>query len=284
MDGPKFEVVVQMWKEAKWKTFEESTQLVYERTLNYLEFFEGMKVRAITAQVVDQWLKKMTDPKVVKEQNKSRQTYLHELELLSGIFRYYNEYRDDSQFVFPIKRRHREAAIVRIVRGKKKKPMTPEQFELWTEALRAQGNGLMKETIARTQRSGALRISEVAAIHWEDIDWDNRTINVHGSVMWPRCDGRGPEIKEGFKNGDEKIIPISPDAYRLLRALFDQRTGILVFNENERPLEYRYIQHAYDCASRKAKIDFSGTHVMRRTGASWILNQTGDIDLAKELG
>jgi integrase len=281
--GPKFEDVVKLWMEAKWKFFEPSTRLVYERTLKYLKFFEGMEVRSISPEVIDEWLKSISKPEELKKQHTNRRTFLHELELLSGVFKYYREYKDDSLFVFPIRKRHREAAIVKIVRGKPRKPMTPEQFELWIKALRSQKHGLLKEALARTQRSGALRVGEAAAILWEDIDWNNHSIFIHRSMEWPHVKGIKTSIKEGFKNGDEKVIPLSPDAQRVLEALKENRTSDLVFNLHGEFLEYRFIQYAYDAAARSAKLDFQGTHVMRRTGASWILNQTGDIDLAKQL-
>ncbi len=283
VEGPRFEEIVEMWKKAKWKTYQQSTQLVYQRTLRYLDFFIGMEIRSISSLVIDQWLEKMTDPKVVKDQNSTRLNFLHELELLSGILRYYSEYRDDDQFVYPVKQRHREAAIVRNVRGKMRKPMTPGQFVLWTKEMKQHKNALLVETLARTQRACALRISEAAALSWEDVDWDRRLITVHRSVVWTRNRHIKTYIKEGFKNGDEKVLPIAPDAYELLEKLFKMRTCSLVFHLNEKPLEYRFIQHAYDSAAEKAKIDFTGTHVMRRTGASWMLNATGDIDLAKQL-
>lgn len=281
--GPKFEEVVIWWKEAKWKFFEPSTQLVYQRTLRYLDFFIGMEVRAISAETVDLWLKGLTAPESLKEQQSTRQTFLHELELLSGVFKYYREYKDDPLFVYPMRKRHREAAVVKVIRAKKKKPMNPEQFELWTKALRNQRHGLMKEALARTQRSGALRVSEVAAIYWDDIDWKNHSVTIHRSVEWPRTRGIKASIKEGFKNGEEKIIPLSPDAQKVLEELKAVKNCKTVFNLNGELLEYRFIIHAYDSAAKALNLDFSGTHVMRRTGASWILNQTGDIDLAKQL-
>jgi integrase len=157
------------------------------------------------------------------------------------------------------------------------------ELELWTKTLRKQKHGELKEALARVQRSGALRISEAAAIHWEDVNWKERSITIRRSVDWPRKNDEPPEIKEGFKNGDEKVIPIGPDPYGLLEVLAVNRSGKLVFHLNGAILQYRFIQHAYDAAAEVAGVDFTGTHAMRRTGASWILNQTGDIDLAKEL-
>jgi integrase len=141
----------------------------------------------------------------------------------------------------------------------------------------------MKNALARLQRSGALRISEVAAIMGSDIDWKNKSVLIHRSVAWPRKKGLQTEIKNGFKNGDEKTIPLSPDAFAALKELGADNVKGLIFHKHQDLLEYRWIQHSYDSASRQTGIDIRGTHVMRRTGASWILNETGDIDLAKQL-
>jgi DNA-binding response OmpR family regulator len=145
-----------------------------------------------------------------------------------------------------------------------------EVLILKSEITRQKGS---PSTVLITGESGTGKELIARALHRQEPD----------VLMWLRCKGRTGEVKEGFKNGDEKTIPVSPDAYGLLKQLYGERTCDLVFHRNGKPLEYSFIQHAYDLASRKAKIDFSGTHVMRRTGASWILNQTGDIDLAKEL-
>jgi len=282
--GPKFEAVIEMWKRAKWRVFAESTRLQYEKLINYLEFFKGMDVRSITPVVIDQWLAELTSEKVLKDQHSTRESYHHELTCLSGILRYYSEYHDDPAFAFPIKRRHWASAIVRRVRNKKKEPMTPTQFEEWVAQLRTQQNGLMKETLARTQRSGALRISEATGIHWTDIDWEKRFVTIQRSVVWPRRKAELTFIQSGFKNGDRKEVPLTPDAYRLLLELKLQRRGPLVFHGEGKPLEYRYIQYAYNRAFKQAGLPFSATHVMRRTGTSWVLdNSGGDVGLAKQI-
>ena len=60
--------------------------------------------------------------------------------------------------------------------------------------------------------------------------------------------------------------------------------GSLVFHKDGKPLDYRYIQFAYDKAFKKAALPFSATHVMRRTGTSWVLDSSGgDVGLAKQI-
>ena len=282
--GPKFEQVVELWKAAKWKAFAESTRLEYEKLLRYLEFFEGRDVRAITSPLIDEWLRQMTSKEVLARQHSTRQSYHHELTCLSGVLRYYSEYHDDPVFVFPIKRRHWEAAVVKKVRNRKREPMTPEQFEVWVSHLRVQKNGLMIEALARTQRSGALRISEAAGIQWGDIDWNRRFVTIRRSVVWPRKKELTTFIQPGFKNGDTKEVPLTPDAHRLLRERSLTRSCDLVFHRDKKPLEYRYVQYAYNRCFKEASLPFSATHVMRRTGTSWVLDKSGgDVGLAKQI-
>ena len=91
-------------------------------------------------------------------------------------------------------------------------------------------------------------------------------------------------IQPGFKNGDIKEVPLTPDAFRLLKELKLHRRGDLVFQRNEKPLEYRYIQYTYNRGFKTAELPFSATHVMRRTGTSWVLdNSGGDVGLAKQI-
>lgn len=282
--GPKFEEVVEMWKAAKWKLFAPSTRLQYEKLLKYLDFFGGREVRTVTPSLIDQWLCHMTSSEVVKKQHSTRESYHHELTTLSGVLRYYAEYHDDTAFQFPIKRRHWDAAVVKRVRNKKKEPMTPTQFESWVAELRKQPDGLQKEALARMQRSGALRISEAAALHWSDIHWEKHFATVQRSVVWPRRKGHQSYIQDGFKNGDQKEVPITPDAHRCLSELKCKTTSQLVFHQEGKPLDYRFIQYAYNRGFKKAKLPFSATHIMRRTGSSWILDSSGgDVGLAKQI-
>lgn len=282
--GPKFEEVMELRRAMKWRTYAESTKIAYEKLLRYLVFFNGMDIRAITPSVIDEWLKEMTASKVLKNQHSTRENYHHELATLSGVLRYYAEYHDDSEFVFPVKKRHWESAIVKRVRNKRKEPLTPIQFEEWVKHLKAQKEGLLKETLVRTQRSGALRISEAAAIHWDDINWEKRFITIKRAVIWPRRKGEPVFIQDGFKNGDQKEVPLTPDAFHALKELRRQHLCPLVFHRAGKPLEYRAIQSAYDRAFKAANLPFRGTHVMRRTGTSWVLDQSGgDVGLAKQI-
>ena len=162
--------------------------------------------------------------------------------------------------------------------------MTPKEFEKWVSCLRAQSDGLLKEALARMQRSGALRISEATAIHWSDINWDRHFVTVQRSVVWPRIKGQAPFIQDGFKNGDQKEVPITPDAFPCLKELSLQKTSPLVFHKEGLPLDYRYVQYAYNRAFKLAGLPFSATHIMRRTGSSWILDASGgDVGLAKQI-
>jgi integrase len=49
-------------------------------------------------------------------------------------------------------------------------------------------------------------------------------------------------------------------------------------------LTYRQIQHAFNRAFETAKLPYSSTHVLRHTGATLFLNETGDALALKQMG
>lgn len=288
--GPLFAQIVHEWKRRKFPTLASSTQETYEKILNlYMGSLYGVPVRELTALRIDAWLDEMKDPNHKWIHSKKRLRFRNELKLLSTILGYYDEYYEDSEFRFPIKRRHYEDGDLNRA-TESSKDLSLEEFTLFREALRKTPHGTVLAPLATVQYFQAQRISETAGLTWEDISLDegnpfNSRLTVRRIVVWPRVRTTPSYIKMGFKNSKAndgtKEQPLFPEAYHALMEL--KAVKGLVFQIEGRHLEYRLIQFWYDWSFKKAGLPYRGTHIMRHGGCRNLYNEVPDLAVAQQL-
>lgn len=108
-----------------------------------------------------------------------------------------------------------------------------------------------------------LRLSEIAALHPEDIDWDRKTIRIHGKGA-----------KERDLSIDQSIAPI------LINYLDKHPDQIYLFEgaQKGRPYPRRTIEKIYENACKKAGIEKrGGIHSLRHSYATHLLEQGTDL-------
>jgi len=272
--GPNFAEVVKSWKKRRFPQLAFTTRVAYEKLLRlYFGSLMACPVRKITPARVDEWLDELKDPDNWTMQSRKRKDFRHELSLLSTILGYYDEFFDDEEFRFPIKRnRHKKA--VKLGRGGAPKPkdLPESEFLLFRDELKQMPDGEMWAALATIQYFQAYRISEIAGLHYEDIDfdWENpykSRIRVVRSVCWPRLKGHKPFIQEGFKNVDAndgmKEQPMFPETFAALAGLYTEDKKGLVFHLKGEILEYRKIQSVYNRAFQRCGLPYTSTHVLR---------------------
>lgn len=293
--SPLFGEIVDEWRRRTFAKLSKSTQAVYERYLRlHFQSLMGLPVRSFTARLVDEWIDERKRFIGQSAQSRQRSSFEHELTLLGSVLRYYVEYHDDVDFRLPIKKRHREAAIVaKDVGAGKTKDLSCDEFMRFRAELLNGPHPLVIAALATVQYFQALRISEAAAIHWEDVtlDWkkpQNSRLRICRHVIFMR--GRGTEsyIEAGFKNASKdepvKEQPLFPESFEAFKTLFQIGGGGLVFKQDEGTfLSYREIQHAYDHAFGRAGLPYRGTHVLRHGGTRNLYNETGDLAVAQQL-
>ena len=85
-----------------------------------------------------------------------------------------------------------------------------------------------------------------------------------------------------MKAGESFEMPLRDEVIKLLRTL--PRDGDLMFHQNGEALTYRQIQYAFNKAFKHAELPYSSTHVLRHTGATRFLSETGDALALKQMG
>jgi integrase len=287
-----------LFKEIKQRYFEKKKSEVriatYETSISkakHLKYFDNYPMTAITPKVIDAWLIHVKSPSYTKGQHKYRIFYKHELSELSQIFSYYAEYIcEDIAYANPVKKRHRKDCIINKEKHDEFKSKSKRKF-LSDRDIRAFLNAfderLLKRPVkeepfkllAHFQFFTGTRIGEAAAIHWEDICFDTKTILIHKSVTWKRSKNRKTFIANNTKTGVSRMVPLHNDLINPLKAwcLKSGRAKGLVFSyDGKTAFEYRPIVYRYDAVLKSIGSEWSGTHLFRHSFATDFLEKTGN--------
>lgn len=272
-----------------------TTLETYRVNAKHLAFFNNMEVRKIGPKTIDFWLNEIKKPNFLQAQHRSRLTYRHEVSLLRVILAYYSDYIDDS-YQMPVKKRHREDAIINRDRyqeaknKRKSKYFSASDCEalisfLWDQAVKNPEN-LVYYSLARFQLLAGTRVGETCALSWEDVDLVGGRATVSKTVHWLRQKGAVSYISPLTKTGEPRLVPIVEPLKQALAnyQAFTGRTKGLVFSHDGKEiLKYREVQHHYDWAMRSLGLPYTGSHILRHTFATSFLEVTNNPSALKKI-
>ena len=113
-----------------------------------------------------------------------------------------------------------------------------------------------------------LRIGEMLALSWDDVDWRRRAIRVNKTLV--RLGNRRTMfVQQGAKSyTSNRVIPLSKTAYALLEDLHRNvrdPNGFIIQDEFGRPLTYETMRYQIRQACLEAGVPYLGQHVFRHT-------------------
>lgn len=292
-----FKEVMQKFFQHKASKLSVTTVETYESNTKHFTMFLSTPVSLITPKAIDSWLTYIKRPEYVATQNKTRLTYHHELSVLRQILVFYSEYLDDS-FQVPIKKRHYDDCIIdhlkyKMAKAKNKQKYIPRSdYYSFVEHLFRQSeqkpHKLLFAVMAWVQVSTGLRVGEIAALDFKDIDRVNKRITVSKSVQWCRKKGRETTISQLTKTAEIRVISTTE---QVLEALSDwqkqiKRTKGLIFSQDGfSPVSYRAIQYSYNNAFKALGMNWTSTHILRHSFATDFLEKTlNQLALQQTLG
>ena len=132
-----------------------------------------------------------------------------------------------------------------------------------------------------------LRIGEVCALKWGDIDFDNRIINVTHTLQRVYVSRRNTKVIYTTPKTQKSIrkIPINNNLYLILKFFsknYPKDAFILSGNKNKwiEPICYRY---TYRQVLKKAKVSYKKYHTLRHTFATRCINVGMDVKSLSEI-
>lgn len=250
----------------------------------HLEFFSNFKVRLINPKLIDCWIK-MLFSNEYKEAYwpSSRSTFRHELSLLKQILNYYREYHNSS-YIVPIEPRHRKSLLLKNRNARTTEKIKYLDRQEASEVIRSAPDEITCDLMLLQLRTG-MRIGEVAALTFDMIDFSKAILSVSKHIDWPRRKGDDIRILTGTKGGPSRDLPLNQDCITMLLKRRNQsRSQKLIFEREDKILTYRFIQHRYDLAFKRAGIvGKNGSHTLRHTFAVDFISETGSYLALQQL-
>ncbi|MEO1769396.1 tyrosine-type recombinase/integrase [Candidatus Enterococcus ferrettii] len=168
--------------------------------------------------------------------------------------------------------------LPKLVKNRNQALTKQEQKRLETAALSTK-NGQGLPTLLALH--AGLRIGEISALTWKDVDFENNLIHVHSTVQ------RIVGVFDGRKTGliytssktasSTRLIPMSQLVKKVLWQQKQRAKGEFVLTNNENPVEPRLLTYHFHRIREKAKLSTIHFHQLRHTFATRCLESRGDI-------
>ncbi len=133
--------------------------------------------------------------------------------------------------------------------------------------------------------STGLRLGEICALKWEDVDLRGQVLRVNATVQ--RISVEGQSSRTALLEGEPKSIfskreiPLSDEIIKLL-ASYQENRGKYVLNRNK-PMEPRTYQNKFQGYLKRAGIQQKNFHILRHTFATNCINSGTDIKSLSEI-
>ena len=136
-----------------------------------------------------------------------------------------------------------------------------------------------------------LRIGELCALRWTDIDFNKGTLSISRTRQRIRRITPKAKQSKSYVTTDiaktansNRIIPLPSFLLKTLRKhKLENEVSDYVFTKNEKPLEPRTVQYGFKELLRKGKIKEINFHALRHTFATRLLEENVDVKTISEL-
>ncbi|MDO4357274.1 MAG: tyrosine-type recombinase/integrase [Clostridia bacterium] len=129
-----------------------------------------------------------------------------------------------------------------------------------------------------------LRVGEVLALQWDDIDIDRKRIHVHSTLTRPSSSSKA-YIQEGAKTeSSNRIVPLSPNALQIFNTLkLRNFPGDVLRCKTGDRLSYKTLLKNCKFVCEKAGVPYKGLHVWRHTFATNLYYKGVDVKILSKL-
>ncbi len=275
--------VWQKMQEIHFPLLATSTKTIWKRRYRLWENIEHLPMDKITPSKVTKWIsywvEKFKDEEYQRKRGKAGRCNLNnELNIFVTIFNWYKESEEFEKealyLTCPIKKKHKKLGFIKPVPVKKKQIDLEHAF-LFFNFLRP-----LYRDLAKLQFFAAARISEIAGLQWECVDFENRRMLIKFTSIFGGSSKMFQELKPFPKNREPRVVYITDEILEILKRMeaFKRDNCGFVFHVEGKPLNYGTIQVNYRGAQRKSGIPYTGTHILRHGMAKLARKVGGGLD------
>lgn len=135
---------------------------------------------------------------------------------------------------------------------------------------------LMEET--------GMRIGEVLALGWNDIDWRRRAVSVNKTVVRLGNHRKSYIQNEPKSYTSKRTIPLSKRAFRVLSEVkLRNNSDFVVHDDRGDPLSYEAVRWQITKACEQVDVPYRGQHAFRHTFATNCYNRGCDVKILSKL-
>lgn len=128
-----------------------------------------------------------------------------------------------------------------------------------------------------------LRLGEVCALRWSDIDFEAKTLTVSHTVQRVTQNGKSVLLLQSPKTeAGKRTIPLTAEIILMLQNRKKKQHKEYVFGSNK-PLEPRTLQYRFAALLKKCNISRRNFHSLRHTFASRFVALGGDVKSLSEI-
>ena len=129
-----------------------------------------------------------------------------------------------------------------------------------------------------------LRVGEVLALRWQDVQLTRKRINVRNTVV-RLANKKQSFVQDNVKSeSSRRTIPLTPEAINILEEQYARRVNEWVFvNDDGERLSYEALRYQTRKACDEAGIEYRGEHVFRHTFATNCYHKGIDVKILSRL-
>lgn len=254
------------------------TLQVYQTRLPYLRnsLLAKVRVTEINSKTVDLWLEELLEHPTAK--TPCRKSFGKEIELLSTVFNWYRDNKNEA-FVVPLTSRHREKAKYKDIAPRRQDYfIRPEETRNWIDWLKEHRKPVYWQLATFLVLTGC-RVGEACALKWDAIDFETKIARVLRTIYWDHHT-KQPILTDTTKTqGSNRIIALPEELISMLLEMksksgdsewiFPSKQGLA--------LKYNAIQSAFNAGFLALGLPWRSTHICRHTFATISLMATDSL-------